>query len=202
MAIQEYLIFSPAQLAAPGGVTFPTGYASRGIDLSRWEEQMPALMTEMLMGRYIMAVIQVRALKPLPWDATSLNFSGFNPAEDLLLAAYCLSASVGSPYKAGLCSQDWLRNLMAQKQMGIELQNMKMIPRQSTSMYRVFQCTPTGMKLASNGITTLLKFHGNNPNPPLNGAAGATLEDMTRPAQWGWRGGHFPQLLNRPPTRR
>ncbi len=200
MSIVEYLISSPAGLGAPGGASFPEKSPSRAEDQKAWDDLMPALMTEMMMGRYIMAVIQVRAKTDLKWDAQARNFYGFNPAEDCILAAYGVSASIGSPYRAGLCSEDWVKNLIAQGQTGLKPGDaMKTANRGTTDFFQVFQCSPHGFKLALIGTTALMKMYQTS-GPPQVDARSGTTRDMTRPDRWGWRGGAFPALKNRAPA--
>lgn len=201
MSIVEVLIYSPADLAAPAGVTFPAKSRSRAADLAAWNELMPALWTEMLMGRYIMAVLQCRAMTDKAWDDAKHNFTGMDPAEDSILAAYCLGASLGNPYTPGLCSADWVKNLMAANMMGVALENMKPVARNSTSMFQVFQCAPEGFKLAARGCMALLQNYNTHGPPGVETAAGATVKDMVRPERWGWRGGTFPKLITKRPGR-
>ena len=60
MGIYEALVWSPAGLAAPGGVTFPPNSASYDADMTAWNDLLPMLTTQMFEGRYIMAIIQAR----------------------------------------------------------------------------------------------------------------------------------------------
>ncbi len=201
MAIYEYLISSPADLSAPGGVTFPVKSKSRDADLEAWNDLMPELFTHMKMGGYIMVVIQGRQLTDRPWDKTALNFTGFDPKEDGILAAYCVSAAVGRPYMPGLCSGDWIKNMMAQRRMGVELADIKRMQRGSTSMFQRFQCSSQGFRLAVTGCMKLLQFYEKDGGASVSSPSVGTTQDMVRPLRWGWRGGLFPKLINKAPHR-
>lgn len=201
MAIYEYLISSPADLGAPGGVTFPEKSKSKDADLKAWNALMPELFTHMKMGMYIMVVIQGRQLTDRKWDRAGMNFTGFDPKEDGILAAYCLSASVGRPYMPGLCSGDWIKNMMAQSRMGVGVRDMKRMQRGSADMFQRFQCSTEGFQLAVNGCVKLLKFYEKGGGSVATSASAGATQDMIRPLRWGWRGGMFPKLINKAPHR-
>lgn len=199
MGIYEALVWSPAGLAAPGGVTFPPNSASYDADMTTWNDLLPMLTTQMFEGRYIMAIIQARNTGR-PWSDAARNFQ-FKPTEDCMLAAYCVSANLGKPYTSGLCSGDYVKNMMAAAQTGIAVENYRPAQRASTDLFQVFQCSAKGTKLAFRGCLMLINSYKKRGLPDVEATVKAAA-DMAQKDQWGWKGGIFPALVNRPPGAR
>ena len=199
MAILEALVWSPAGLAAPGGVTFPRVSASYEEDMAAWNDLLPAMTTEMFSGRYIMAIVQSRG-NTRPWSDAANNFQ-FSPEEDCMLAAYCLSARLGTPYEPGLCSRDYIKKVMAAGQGGGSVENFTPSPGISKDMFQIFQCSAKGTNLAFYGCMLLLKGFRRSGMPEME-AIVRSADDMTRKDQWGWKGSVFPPLVNRAPGAR
>ena len=76
-----------------------------------------------------------------------------------MLAAYCVSANLGKPYTSGLCSGDYVKNMMAAAQTGIAVENYRPAQRASTDLFQVFQCSAKGTKLAFRGCLILINSY-------------------------------------------
>ena len=146
-----------------------------------------------------MAIIQARG-NGTAWNDEAKNFR-FKPAEDCLLAAYCVSAKLGKPYTPGLCSSDYVKNMIAAAQAGTSVQDYRPVRRDSTDLFQVFQCSAKGANLAFNGCLMLIRNYKRSGLPDIEATVKAAA-DMAQRDKFGWRGGVFPALINRPPGAR
>lgn len=182
MPIQEALVWEPSQLERPAGVLFDPPCATKDDDAAQWGALLRDMLRCMEMGDYIMALIQTRNTRS--WNDRARQYD-FKPSEDYLVAAYRVSAEIGTPYSPGRVGRQWLDAVHAQ-QVG------KFVEPDPYSI-QLFQCSAKGCNLTTVGVMKLITFH--TGKGMAYAQAFTTAKDAIADGlKFGWRGGSFPPI--------
>lgn len=202
MPLIEYLVHSPAELASPGGLTSPGWSLTKEAEQAAWKQATPDLWNEIRRGRYIMVMVFSRENKGTTssWDEGLNNFR-LDPKMDAIIAAYSLDANVGCPYKPGTCIEMFAKATMVASQTGKTASELR-ARRVSESAYIAFQMPSdtSPVKFQEVGVMGMIRGLERGGKTFAEVSVEMSKSYMNK-EKWGWKGGPFPQVVNRPPHR-
>jgi hypothetical protein len=134
---------------------------------------------QMTSGRYVMVLVQCRNTRK--WNDATKQFD-FMPKEDYVIAAYSVSAQVGTHYTPSYVVSRWVSKVIA----GSEGRTQKL----DADCIQIFESSPQGCNLTKKGVMFILEKKRKEGVPDVKAF---TLGNFADPTKYGWRGGSFPK---------